>query len=80
MTTANLDATMQRWVASLAEYTFKIFYQSGKQNIEADTLNCIEWDKDDVAAVLEQCCCLESSLPLVPLKVVMKSTRPDLKP
>ena len=81
MTTAKLDATIQRWVASLAGYMFKIFYQSGKQNIKADALSHIEWDKDDVAAVLEQGCCLESSLPLVPPEVVVtKATRPDLKP
>ena len=66
MTTAKFDATTQRWVAALASYTFKIFYWSGKQNVEADALSCIEWDKEDVAAVLAQGCCLESSLPLVP--------------
>ena len=30
LTTAKLDATGQRWVASLANYNFKIFYKSGK--------------------------------------------------
>ena len=40
----------------------------------------IEWDKDNVAAVLEQGCCLESSIPLVLPKVVVTiSTRPNLK-
>ena len=39
LTTAKLDATEQRWVASLANYNFKIFYQSGKQNVEADALS-----------------------------------------
>ena len=28
LTTAKLDATGQRWVASLANYNFKIFYRS----------------------------------------------------
>ena len=27
LTTARLDATQQRWVASLANYNFKIFYK-----------------------------------------------------
>ena len=42
--TAKLDATRQRWVASLANYNFKIFYRSGKQNVEADALSRIQWD------------------------------------
>ena len=74
MTTVKLDATTQRWVAVLASYTFKIFYQSGKQNVEADALSHIEWDKEDVVAVLEQGCCLESSLPLVPPQPVTAKT------
>ena len=44
LTTAKLDATGQRWVASLANYNFKIFYRSGKQNVEADSLNRIQWE------------------------------------
>ena len=42
--TAKLDATGQQWVASLANYNFKIFYQSGKPNVEADALSRIQWD------------------------------------
>ena len=42
--TTKLDATGQRWVASLANYNFKIFYWSGKQNVEADALSRIQWD------------------------------------
>ena len=38
LTTAKLDATGQQWVASLVNYNFKIFYKSGKLNIEADAL------------------------------------------
>ena len=41
LTTAKLDATGQRWVASLANYNFKIFYKSGKLNVEADALSHI---------------------------------------
>ena len=44
LTTAKLDATGQRWVASLANYNFKIFYWSAKQNVEADALSRIQWD------------------------------------
>ena len=39
LTTAKLDATGQIWVASLANYNFKIFYKSGKLNVEADALS-----------------------------------------
>ena len=35
LTTAKLDPTGQRWVASLANYNFKIFYKSGKLNVDA---------------------------------------------
>ena len=39
LTTAKLDATGQRWVASLANYNFKIFYRSGKLNVQVDALS-----------------------------------------
>ena len=39
LTSAKLDATGQRWVASLANYDFQIFYKSGKTNIEVDALS-----------------------------------------
>ena len=45
LTTAKLDTTGQRWVASLANYNFKIFYRSGKLNVEADALSRIPWEK-----------------------------------
>ena len=48
LTTAKLDATGQRWVASLANYNFKIFYKSGKLNVEADALSCIPWKNTHV--------------------------------
>ena len=44
LTTAKLDATEQWWVASLANYNFKIFYRSGKLNVEADALSQIPWE------------------------------------
>ena len=48
LTTAKLDATGQRWVASLANYNFKIFYKSGKLNVEADALSCIPLESTQV--------------------------------
>ena len=44
LTTPKLDAAGQQWVASLANYNFKIFYRHGKQNVEADALSRIQWD------------------------------------
>ena len=48
LTTAKLDATGHRWVASLAYYNFKIFYRSGKLNVEADALLRIPWENTQV--------------------------------
>ena len=48
LTTAKFDATGQRWVASLANYNFKIFYKTGKLNVEADALSCIPWESTQV--------------------------------
>ena len=48
LTAAKLDATGQRWVASLANYNFKIFYRSGKLNVEADALPRIIWENTQV--------------------------------
>ena len=44
LTSAKLDATGQRWVAFLANYDFRIFYKSGKTNVEADALSRIPRD------------------------------------
>ena len=51
LTTAKLDATGQRWVASLANYNFKIFYKSGKLNVEADALLHIPWESTQMKNV-----------------------------
>ena len=48
LTTATLDATGERWVASLAKYNFQIFYRSGKFNVEADALSQIPWENTQV--------------------------------
>ena len=44
LTTAQLDATSQRWIASLANNTFGLHYKCGKSNIEADALSRIPHD------------------------------------
>ena len=41
LTSAELDATSQRWVASLTNYDFRIFYKTCKTNVEADALSHI---------------------------------------
>ena len=46
LTSAKLDAIGQRWIASLANYDFKIFYQRGHLNVDADSLNRIPWDME----------------------------------
>ena len=43
LTTAKLDATGHRWVASLSNYTFSIIYKPGKGHKGADALSCIKW-------------------------------------
>ena len=48
LTTAKLDTTGQRWVASLANYNFEIFYRSGKLNVETDALPRIPWENTQV--------------------------------
>ena len=48
LTTATLDATGQRWVASLTSYNFTIFYRSDKLNVEADALSQISWENTQV--------------------------------
>ena len=48
LTTARLDVTGQRWVASLVNYNLKIFYRSGKLNAEADALSRIPWENTQV--------------------------------
>ena len=49
--TAKLDATGQRWVASLANYNFKIFYKSVNLNVEVDAISCIPWESTQVENV-----------------------------
>ena len=69
--TAKLDATSQRWVAALALYNFKIYYRSGKLNVNADALSRIPWEAEEVA----QSCHYE---PSVVQAITMKSSQVEV--
>ena len=43
LTTAKLDAASHCWVASLANYSFRLHYRAGKTNIDADALSRVSW-------------------------------------
>ena len=43
LTTAKLDAASHHWVASLANYNFRLHYRAGKANIDADALLRVSW-------------------------------------
>ena len=43
LTTAKLDAASHWWVASLANYNFRLHYTAGKANIDADALSRVSW-------------------------------------
>ena len=45
LTTAKLDAASHCWVASLANYNFRLHYRAGKANIDADALSRVSWPK-----------------------------------
>ena len=87
LTTAKLDATGQRWVASLANYNFKIFYKSGKLNVEADALPHIPWQNTQVdhmellivKTMLQSKLESETSLPkeCLPVNLLLKSMMVD---
>ena len=43
LTTARLDAASHDWVASLANYNFRLHYKARKANIDADALSRVSW-------------------------------------
>ena len=61
LTSAKLNACGQRWVASLANYDFRLFYKTEKSNVEADTLSQIpadsyyELESPVVKTILKSC-------------------------
>ena len=82
LTSAKLDATGQRWVASLANYDSQIFYKSGKTNVEADALSRIPrdghimLDKPTVKAIMSAIPYADwSDYNLCPSNIVSKSTQ-----
>ena len=82
LTSAKLDATGQRWVASLANYDFRIFYKSGKSNVEVDVLSRIPrdghimLDKPTVKAIMSAIPYADwSDYNLCPSDIVCKSTQ-----
>ena len=87
LTTAKLDATGQGWVASLANYNFKIFYKSGKFNVKADALLHIPWESTQVEhmeplivkTVLQSKLESETSFPskYLPVNLLLKSMTMD---
>ena len=47
MTSAKLDATGQRWVSALGEYTFDISYRAGLKNADADGMSRYPYSYSD---------------------------------
>ena len=47
LTMAKLNATDQRWMASLTNYNFKLHHKSSKLNVEADALSRISWGQEE---------------------------------
>ena len=43
LTTTKLDAASHCWVASLANYNFRLHYWAGKTNIDTDALSRVSW-------------------------------------
>ena len=72
LTTAKLDVTGQHWVAALALYNFKIYYRSGKTNVNADALSRIPWNLEEIA----QSCSYET---LAIKAITMKSVKIELQ-
>ena len=71
LTTPNLDACGHRWVASLAQFNFKIEYLKGTDNKVADVLSHMETrlEDDAVKELLKSC-------PTTEIKVQHKDTSP----
>jgi len=51
LTSAKLDATGQRWLAALSNYTFTTRYRAGKNNADADGLSRVVVQQETIAAI-----------------------------
>lgn len=65
LTSAKLDATRQRWVAELADFTFKIHYRPGHLNADADTLSRMPVDVEELQRQCTEECGKEELLAVV---------------
>ena len=73
LTTAKLDATGQRWITSLANSDFKIFYRNGKLNVDVDSLSRIPWEMETTRSTPLDLVLLKSTIinPQISMKVPM---------
>ena len=87
LTTAKLDTTGQRWVASLAINNFTITYHSGQYNINADAFSRVPWNIAStdqpllIKSALTRGTQGESLIPMIPpdLRVLSKITQAQEK-
>ena len=82
-TTAKLDATGQRWVASLSNYNFCIKYRSGKNNADADSLSRLEHPESEniifpevLKAICQSTTVSSEQCPLVECMAITDATDP----
>ena len=65
LTSVKHDVIGQCWVASLANFNFKLHYKTGKANVESNALSHIPWDREDcemldthaIKAIMAGCSC-----------------------
>ena len=60
LTSAKLDATGHYWVASVANYNFSIHCQTGKMNVDVDSLSLIMRGEHDKHIEANSVCALIS--------------------
>ena len=60
-------ATGQRWIANLANYNFKIYYLSGKSNVDTDALSRIPWEINHIPHVVLDPLVAKSTLIIIAL-------------
>ena len=79
LTTPNLDACGHRWVASLAQFNFKIEYLKGTDNKVADVLSRIETclEDDTVKELLKSCPTTEIRVQADDASTAFKDNLPD---